>query len=104
MPQLAGDGPGPANSAPDAEADIRGNPSLNEAVEAGVFEPEDVACLRSSLDHAWNSLPPEHRTSANMDILAAEIVRVAMHSERDPVRLSAQALKAVMPEVPHGTL
>jgi hypothetical protein len=39
-----------------------------------------------------------------MDILAAEIVRVAMDSEGDPVRLSAQALKAVMPEVPRGAL
>ena len=104
MPQLAGDGPQPANSTPDAEADTPRNPRSNAAVEAGVFEPEDVACLRSGLDQAWNSLPPERRTIANMDILAAEIVRVAMDSERDPVRLSAQALNAVIPEVPCGAL
>ena len=104
MPQLAGDGPQPANSTPDAEADTPRNPRLAAEVEAGVFEPEDVACLRSSLDYAWNSLPPERRTIANMDILAAEIVRVAMDSERDPIRLSAQASKAVISEVPHGAL
>jgi hypothetical protein len=103
MPQLAGDGPEPANSTPDVEADTPRNPRLAAEVEAGV-EPEDVACLRSGLDHAWNSLPPERRTIANMDILAAEIVRVAMDSERDPIRLSAQALKAVIPQVPYGAL
>jgi hypothetical protein len=104
MPQLARDGFNPANSKSDAEADIHINMKFNEEAEVGVFEPEDVACLRAGLDHAWNSLPPECRIIANMDILAAVIVRVAMDSERVPVRLSAQALKAVMREAPRGAL
>ena len=41
---------------------------------------------------------------ANMDILAAEIVRVATLGEHDPVRLANCALKAIMPEVVRGAL
>ena len=41
---------------------------------------------------------------ANMDILAAEIVRVATLGEHDPVRLADHALKAIMPEVVRGAL
>jgi hypothetical protein len=73
-------------------------------INAGVFEPEDVANLRSGLDRAWNALPFERRTMVNMDILAAEIVRVATLGEHDPVRLADHALKAIMPEVVSGAL
>jgi hypothetical protein len=45
MPQLARDSFNPANSTPDAEAATPRNSRLNAEAEAGVFEPEDVACF-----------------------------------------------------------
>jgi hypothetical protein len=77
MPRLAGDGPWPE-------------------VEAAVFEPEDVACLRSRLDHALNSLPRGRRTIA-ISTSAPPKSCVAMASKCDPMRLSYQALKVVIP-------
>jgi hypothetical protein len=35
---------------------------------------------------------------------AAAIARVAMHSERDPVRRSGHALEAIAPEAAHGAV
>jgi hypothetical protein len=62
------------------------------------FGPEDLAVLRVSLDQAWNALRPECQTIENRDAMAAAIVRSATYGERDPVQLSAQALKAIPPE------
>jgi hypothetical protein len=72
------------------------NEEMHAATEWGVFGPEDVTRMRSGLDRAWDSLPPERRTPENMDTLAAAIVRLAKPGERDPVQLSTLALKAVM--------
>jgi hypothetical protein len=44
------------------------------------------------------ALRPEGRTLANRDALAAAIVPLATHGKRDPVHLSAVALRAIMPE------
>ena len=44
---------------------------------------------------AWNYLRPESQTIENRDAMA--IVRSATNGERDPVQLSAQALKAITP-------
>jgi hypothetical protein len=72
------------------------NEETHTAAEGGVFDPDDVTRMRSGLDHAWDSLTPERRTPENMDILAAAIVHLATGGERDPVQLSALALRAVM--------
>jgi hypothetical protein len=71
-------------------------------IEWGVFGPEDVAVLRASLDQAWDALRPECQTIENRDAMAAAIVRSATYGERDPVQLSAQALKAITPEATCG--
>lgn len=73
-------------------------------IETGVFGPEDLAVLRASLDQAREALPPESRTTESMQSLAAAIVRVATHGERDPVRLSELALKAITPGATHGAV
>jgi hypothetical protein len=70
----------------------------NTRIDWGIFGPEDLAAMRSGLDQAWTSLAPEGRTLANRDVLAAAIIRVAARGERDPVHLSALALRAIMPE------
>jgi hypothetical protein len=72
------------------------NEEMNTAPEMGFFGPDDLTRMRSGLDQAWNSLPPERRTLANRDTLAAAIVRLAMQGNRDPIQLSALALQAVM--------
>jgi hypothetical protein len=69
----------------------------NARIDWGVFGPEDLAVMRSGLDQAWASLPPECRTLANREGLAAAIVHLAADGERDPVHLSAFALGAIMP-------
>lgn len=73
-------------------------------IETGVFGPEDLAVLRAGLDQAREGLPPESRTAENMQSLAAAIMRVAMHGERDPARLSDLALKAIKPGAIHGAV
>jgi hypothetical protein len=72
------------------------NSPVTTELQCGVFDPEDVTNMRSSLDQAWNSLPLERRTPANMNALAAAIVHLATQGERDPVQLSALALRATM--------
>ena len=59
-----------------------------------------MAVLRASLGQAWNSLRPESQTIENRDAMA--IVRSATYGERDPVQLSAQALKAITAEATCG--
>jgi len=76
----------------------------NTGIEGGVFGPEDLTAMRSRLDQAWTSLPPEGRTLANRDALAAAILFLATHGERDPVHLHALASRAIMPDALHGAL
>jgi hypothetical protein len=80
------------------------NLETDTAIGGAVFEPEAVVNMRSGLDRAWSSLPTERRTFEIMDAMAAAIVRLAVHGERDPVQLSAYALEAVITQAPNGTL
>jgi hypothetical protein len=78
---------------------------MTTAIEWGTFGPEDVAKMRSCLDKVWDCLPPERRTNENKELLAAAIVRLATHAERDPVRLSERALRSAMTsEASNGAL
>jgi hypothetical protein len=47
------------------------------------FDPETVALLRTTLDRAWDSLPPGQRAVTSRSILAERILRVAGRGERD---------------------
>ncbi len=64
--------------------------------EASGFDARDVAILRAALDEAWRRMPREHRTPEIAHVMASAIARFARRGERDLVRLSTEALKAVV--------
>ena len=73
-------------------------------IERGLFEPEDLAVMRESLDQAREALPLEARTAENIDALAMAIMRTAKRGERNPTRLLIHALKAIASEAAHGVI
>jgi hypothetical protein len=56
------------------------------------FDPDTVALLRTTLDHAWADLPSDPQAVISRSILAERILRAAARGERDPKRLRARAL------------
>jgi hypothetical protein len=56
------------------------------------FDPATIALLRTTLDHAWASLPPRQQAVTNRSVLAERILKAAARGERDPDRLRVQAL------------
>jgi hypothetical protein len=56
------------------------------------FDPDTIALLRTTLDHAWASLEPGQQVVTSRSILAERILRAAARGERDPDRLRAHAL------------
>lgn len=79
-------------------------PEATAEFDRGAFGPEEVTVLRASFNQARGALPPERQTPANVDALATAIVQLAKHGERDPVRLSDRALKAITPEATDGAI
>lgn len=57
-----------------------------------LFQPEDVALMRSVLEEATTVLPMVRRTSAMKTKLASRILASAAKGERDPVQLRIAAL------------
>jgi hypothetical protein len=74
------------------------NLEMETAAAGCVFAPEEVESLRASFGQAWKLLPVERRTPENGNAIATEIVRIAKSGERDPARLSKNALKAIASE------
>jgi hypothetical protein len=51
------------------------------------FDPETIALLRTTLDHAWASLPPNQQARTSRSVMAKRILNAAANGERDPDRL-----------------
>jgi hypothetical protein len=58
----------------------------------GVFQPDEIALMRSALDEAATILPKAKRTSAMKARLASRILAAAAKGERDPIQLRIAAL------------
>jgi hypothetical protein len=58
----------------------------------GVFQPDEIALMRSALDEAATILPMAKRTSAVKARLASRILAAAAKGERDPIQLRIAAL------------
>lgn len=56
------------------------------------FDPETIALLRTTLDRAWESLPPNRKSELSRSLLAERILKAAALGERDPERLRVLAL------------
>ena len=56
------------------------------------FDPETIALLKSTLDDAWDRLPPERQAKMLKTALAERILASAAHGERDRNRLLHAAL------------
>jgi hypothetical protein len=65
---------------------------LTWKVSAMYFDPDTIALLRATLDHAWASLPRHQQAVTSRSVLAERILRAAARGERDPDRLRAHAL------------
>jgi hypothetical protein len=57
-----------------------------------VYQPEDIALMKTVLDEAATILPVAKRTSAMKVKLAARILASAASGERDPIQLRIAAL------------
>jgi hypothetical protein len=67
-----------------------------KTVNGGVSDPETIDLLRSVLDEAWSSLPPEEQAHASKSLFAERILKLAATGERDPIRLRTRALTEVL--------
>ena len=62
-------------------------------IERGkVYQPEDIALMKTVLDEAATILPEAQRTDAMKARLASRILASAARGERDPVQLRIAAL------------
>ncbi len=57
-----------------------------------LYQPEDIALMKTVLDEADTILPAHRRTSAMTTTLAARILSSVAKGERDPVQLRRAAL------------
>jgi hypothetical protein len=57
-----------------------------------VYQPEDIALMKTVLDEAATVLPVARRTSAMKVKLATRILASAASGERDPIQLRIAAL------------
>jgi hypothetical protein len=63
-----------------------------------IFDSRILSTLQDAVDHAWLSVPLEHRSSQIKDRVAKEVMRSAAAGERDPGRLNAVAVAASLSE------
>jgi hypothetical protein len=57
-----------------------------------VYQPEDIALMKTVLDDAATGLPAAQRTDAMKAKLASRILASAAKGERDPIQLKIAAL------------
>jgi hypothetical protein len=65
-------------------------------IESGSYDPETIELLRTTLEDAWASLSPARQAAMSKIDLAERILRLAGRGERDPDRLRAGAVTAVV--------
>jgi hypothetical protein len=61
------------------------------------FDPQTLVLLETAFDEAWLPLKSVGNKTVKPDELARCVLRMAMESERDPVRLHDGALKGLLP-------
>jgi hypothetical protein len=57
------------------------------------LDPETITLLKTTLDEAWQCLPPERQATTLKTSLAERILKSAAQGERDRGRLLNAALK-----------
>jgi len=62
------------------------------------FDSETLDTLQVAVDHAWCSIPLDHRSSQIKDRMAKAVMCSAARGERDPGRLDAIAVAAASSE------
>ena len=62
------------------------------------FDSRILSVLQDAVDHAWLSVPLEHRSGQIKDRVAKQVLRSAARGERDPGRLNAVAVAAAFSE------
>jgi hypothetical protein len=65
---------------------------MMQSAKGHVYQPEDIAMMKTVLDEAATILPVTKRTSAMKAKLAARILASAASGERDPIQLRIAAL------------
>jgi hypothetical protein len=63
-----------------------------EITEGALYQPEELALMRTVLEEAVTILPPHRRTPAMKTKLANRILACAAKGERDPIQLRIAAL------------
>jgi hypothetical protein len=63
-----------------------------EVARGALYQPEDIALMRTVLEEAATILPAHRRTPAMKTKLAARIQASVAKGERDPVQLRIAAL------------
>jgi len=64
--------------------------------DGGSFDPETIEIMRTALDEAWVSLPPDARAGLHKTVLAEGILRAAAQGERDLAHLRSYALARII--------
>jgi hypothetical protein len=69
---------------------------LRRFLEPGaVFEPSDLAAMNAAFSMALQKLQLSVRDDPIVELVGRNIIRAAMHGERDPAKLCADALAAL---------
>ena len=71
-------------------------------LNGSAFSPDDITILSAAFEDALRTLGLTDRADPATELVAQQIVSIAQQGERDPVRLSELALKALEAR-PHST-
>lgn len=74
---------------------------MSDSTEAG-YDPETVAILQSALEDAWHALSPSRKTQMTKSEIALRILKCASGGERDPAKLRAVAVTAIVARAEPG--
>ncbi len=66
------------------------------STEDQFFDPETINLMRTALENAWEQLEHDMQQRTSKVALAERILRAASDGERDPARLRAVALTAMV--------
>jgi hypothetical protein len=68
---------------------------IHRLLENHAFGPDEIAILTSAFDSALRKLRLADRADPATEVVAKKIIELARQGERDPVRLSDHAVRAL---------